>query len=226
MNNKKHYFSTTLLLILCTLFNVTTAFAHDHDEHDAAINTGILDQCQYPTLATNLLAPAKFGTDNTSICVDVPVNLNKVKNLFNMDTDTVDGSGNSIGLKHMVMLGLVIKDRISKGLMDPDDVSIIGVIHGSAVKWALKTIPAQQKMWMERIFALKKAGVNIQLEVCGVTLNGMGKTKADVYTYDANGNPDPNANGRIYVNQGAIAREIYLQQHGYTYINESYEDHD
>ncbi|MGA7965379.1 MAG: hypothetical protein WCB49_05770, partial [Gammaproteobacteria bacterium] len=55
----------------------------------------ILDHCQYVPLATNLAFPKKFGAKNTTVCVDIPVHVQKAKMVFNMDTDTVDGQGNS-----------------------------------------------------------------------------------------------------------------------------------
>ena len=223
----KNLFQGVLKTVFLTgaLLTSASVFA-DKDNDDDVINTGILDQCEYPTLATNLLFPGKFTTENTTVCVDIPVDLKKVKVVFNMDTDSVDGAGNSVGMKHMVMLGTVIKDRISKGLIKPEDVSIIGILHGSGAGWALKTVPTQQKNWIERIFQLKKDGVNIQLEICAATMNGNGWTKEKLYSYDDNGNPDPNANGRIYVNQGAVGRLIYLEQHHYSYLHEGHEDHD
>jgi len=78
---------------------------------------------------------------------------------------------------------------------------------------------------MDKIFALKKAGINIQLENCSVNMMGNHWTKADLNTYDENGNPDPNATGRIYVNQGAIGRITDLQQRKFVYLHEGYELH-
>jgi hypothetical protein len=50
-------------------------------------------------------------------------------------------------------------------------------------------------------------------------------TKADLYGYDDSGVPLDSTN-RIYVNQGAIGRIIDLEQNGYVYIHEAYEDRD
>ena len=186
---------------------------------------GVLDQCQYLPLATNLAFPKKFGAKNTSICVDIPVQVEKAKMVFNMDTDTVDGKGNSNGLKHMVMMGAVMKDQIAKGMIKPDEVSIIGIVHGSALKWVTKPVPPQQKKWIDAIFKLEHEGVNIHLEACAAAMNGAHLTKKNLYTYDAEGNPDPKAGGRIYVNQGAFARELYLENHGYAYFEEGYDYH-
>jgi intracellular sulfur oxidation DsrE/DsrF family protein len=106
-------------------------------------------------------------------------------------------------------------------------------MHGTALSWALSDAWWQKQVdddgnqlypngnpykdWIEKLFALNNAGVNIQLEVCGVTLSGAGLTNADVYS---------SANGKIYVNQGAIGRLIDLQQKGYTYIQEGWVDYD
>ena len=186
---------------------------------------GVLDQCQYLPLATNLAFPKKFGAKNTTICVDIPVQVEKAKMVFNMDTDTVDGKGNSNGLKHMVMMGSVMKDQIAKGMIKPDEVSIIGIVHGSALKWVTKPVPPQQKKWIDAIFKLEHEGVNIHLEACAAAMNGAHLSKKNLYTYDANGNPDPKAGGRIFVNQGAFARELYLENHGYAYFEEGYDYH-
>lgn len=185
----------------------------------------ILATCQYLPLATNLATPAKFGAKNTSVCVDIPTEVQQARMVFNMDTDTVDGKGNSNGLKHMVMMGNVMKDQIRQGLVKAEDVSIVGILHGSALKWATKSVPAQQKNFIDAIFKLKQEGVNIELEACAAAMNGAGLTKKDLYTYDAEGNPDPKAGGRIYVNQGAFARELWLENHGYAYFEEGYENH-
>ena len=186
---------------------------------------GVLDPCQYLPLATNLAFPKKFGAKNTTICVDIPVQVEKAKMVFNMDIDSVDGKGNANGLKHMVMMGAVMKEQIAKGMIKPDEVSIIGIVHGSALKWVTKTVPPQQKKWINMIFKLQREGVNIHLEACAAAMNGAHLTKKNLYTYDANGNPDPKAGGRIYVNQGAFARELYLQNHGYAYFEEGYDYH-
>ena len=210
--NCNQYLLTGIFLAYA-LVNSTRAFA--------AI-TDVVDECQYPALVTNLVMPAKFGAKNTTICVDIPVRLKKTKIAFDLDTKSYDGKGNAIGLKHMVMLGAIIKHRIHVGLIKPEDVSIIGVLHGAATPWALKKASAKQHQWINKIFNLNKAGVNIQLEACGVTMASHGWTKKDLFTYDANGKPDETAAGRIYVNQGAIGRQIILQQKGYTYIHEGY----
>ena len=187
---------------------------------------GVLAQCQYLPLATNFAMPQRFGAKNTSVCVDIPVKLKKAKIVFNMDTDSVDGNGNSNGLKHMFLMGKVMQEGIKRGLIRPQDVSIIGIMHGSALKWATKAGSEPQRRFMNAIFKLKREGVNIQLEACAVTMNGAGLTKKDLYTYDAAGDPDPKAGGRIYVNQGAFGRELYLQNHGYAYVEEGYDYHE
>ncbi|MDE2275598.1 MAG: hypothetical protein KGK09_04815, partial [Burkholderiales bacterium] len=201
------------LTVLAALGASGTALAAD-----GSAGNDILDQCQYLPLATNLTAPAKFGAQNTSVCVDIPVEVHKARMVFNMDTDTVDGKGNSNGLKHMVMMGNVMKDQIKRGLIRPEDVSIIGILHGSALKWATKAVPPQQKQFIDAIFKLKQEGVNIQLEACAAAMNGAGLTKQNLYTYDADGRPDPKAGGRIYVNQGAFGRELFLENQGYAYF--------
>ncbi|TAL86361.1 MAG: hypothetical protein EPN74_05080 [Rhodanobacter sp.] len=192
---------------------------------NSAEQNKILDHCQYLPLATNLAFPKKFGAKNTTVCVDIPVHVEKAKMVFNMDTNTVDGKGNSTGLKHMVMMGNVMKDAIAKGQIKPENVDIIGIMHGSALKWLVKPVAPQQKKWVEAIFKLKREGVNIHLEACAAAMNGAHLTKKNLFSYDANGNPDPKAGGRVYVNQGAFARELYLENHGYAYFEEGYNYH-
>lgn len=228
-------FKATVMLIA----SIGAQMAHaDTNRYD----NGVVTPCTYPTLATNLAFPARFTDTNTTICVDVPVNLQTVAMFFNLDTATFDGGGNSVGLKHMVMLGSVIKDNIANGKTNAENVSVIGILHGSALPWVIKHTPPaadataaqkavyaswkkQQAAWISRIAKLQKAGVNLQLEACGAAMNGAGYTNADLITSatDPEGNVIPVT---IHVNQGAIGREVYLQQKGYAYINESYQDHD
>lgn len=194
---------------------------------------GIIPQCKYLPLANN---PIITGTPNTTICVDVPVQLSKNHVVFSIDSlATSDGTaaGIPVALRHMWMLGSAMKARIHAGKIDPANVQIIGVIHGTALHWALSDAWWQKqvdddgnqlypngnpyKPWIEKLFALNAAGVNIQLEVCGVTLAGNGLSSNDVYS---------SPNGRIYVNQGALGRIIDLEQQGYAYLQEGWVDND
>ena len=210
------------LVALGALVGTNSALAAGSSGAD---KNGVLDQCQYVPLATNLAFPKKFGAKNTTICVDIPVHVQKAKMVFNMDIDTVDGKGNANGLKHMVMMGSVMKEQIAEGMIQPSEVSIIGIVHGSALKWITKPVPPQQKKWIDAIFKLQREGVNIHLEACAAAMNGAHLTKKNLYSYDSEGNPDPKAGGRIYVNQGAFARELYLENHGYAYFEEGYDYH-
>jgi intracellular sulfur oxidation DsrE/DsrF family protein len=207
-------FAGTLLFI----FGLCSASAALASEKLDSNSDGILNQCEYLPLATNLAFPKKFGAKNTSICVDIPVKLEKAKIVFNMDTPAVDKKGNANGLKHMVMMGFVMKQQIKHGLIKPENVSIIGIVHGSALKWVTKA--STQKKWINAIFKLQSEGVNIHLEACAAAMNGAGLTKKNLYSYTAKGDPDPKAAGRIYVNQGAFGRELYLQNQGYAYAEE------
>ncbi len=222
MNKLSGKFLLGSAILLGMLASSSAAVAADSNN---AGENQILDQCQYLPLATNLTFPKKFGVKNTTVCVDIPVHVEKAKMIFNMDTDTVDGKGNSNGLKHMLMMGSVMKDEIAKGLIKPENVDIIGIMHGSALKWLVKPVPPQQKKFIEGIFKLKREGVNIHIEACAAAMNGAHLTKKNLFSYDADGNPDPKAGGRIYVNQGAFARELYLQNHGYAYFEEGYDYH-
>jgi hypothetical protein len=205
----------------------------------AQVFPNVQDPCQYPTLVLNLFSSRFNGAGGypetqSDECIDVPVALDTIRVVFNLDTDSRDGNGNSIGLKHMVFLATAIKDRIDHDGVDPTKVQIVGILHGSAAGWAIKynetsTAPDsqfQQNFWINKLWALKDAGVNVQLEICGVTMYGHNPrwTKADLYGYDANGEPlDPDH--RILVNQGAIGRLIDLEQHGFVLVNEGFEGH-
>jgi intracellular sulfur oxidation DsrE/DsrF family protein len=204
--------------VLVFLFSICSANVALASEKLDSNSDGILNQCEYLPLATNLAFPKKFGEKNTSICVDIPVKLEKAKIVFNMDTPAVDKKGNANGLKHMVMMGFVMKQQIKDGLIKPENVSIIGIVHGSALKWVTKA--STQKKWINAIFKLQSEGVNIHLEACAAAMNGAGLTKKNLYSYTAKGDPDPKAGGRIYVNQGAFGRELYLQNQGYAYAEE------
>ena len=203
-----------VLVISAALFSVN-AFAHDGDHDDQGHHRGhqgkdvgtYMDNCDTLPLVNKLVG----GPDNTSVCVDAPVSLKKAKVVFNLDKTVTDGGGRPIGLRHMWMLGTALKARINAGLVDPEDVSIIGVFHGGGSAWALNTNSDVVKDFIEKIFALKKQGVNISLEMCGVTMLGHGWTNDDLYSSD---------NGMIHVNQGAIGRIIDLEQHGYAYLQE------
>jgi len=208
------YFSGALLFIF-SMCGTSAALASQQLDTNS---DGILNQCEYLPLATNLAFPKKFGEKNTSVCVDIPVKLEKAKIVFNMDTPAVDKKGNANGLKHMAMMGFVMKQQIKHGLIKPENVSIIGIVHGSALKWVTKA--STQKKWINAIFKLQSEGVNIHLEACAAAMNGAGLTKKNLYSYTANGDPDPKAGGRIYVNQGAFGRELYLQNQGYAYAEE------
>jgi len=222
-SKRSHLFG--FLFLSAAMFGSSNAFAGNTD-------TGVLDQCEKLPLVLNL-APfsSTYGDTNNSVCVDVPVALKEVHVVFNLDTNTMDGNHSSVGLKHMFMLGTAIKDRIDRGLVNPSNVSIIGVLHGTAAKWATNDTLSHsaaeyiaiQRGWINKIMALKNAGVNLQLEICGVTMRGNNWTNDNLYTpIDSLGNPS----GKIYVNQGAIGRIIDLQQQKYVYIHEGYEDWD
>ena len=187
---------------------------------DEAVNTGVVSPCSFP--------PIVGDPTNNDICVDIPVNLKKDFVVFNNNENAISsfqGSPAPLSMKHMLMLGGAMLNRINTGLMEADDVSIIGVFHGNdALAWMLndawwsthKINPSTgayysenpYKKFIEQIFALKNKGLNIQMEACGVTMHGMGVTNSDLYT---------SANGQIYVNKGAVGRLVDLQQKHYVY---------
>jgi hypothetical protein len=202
--------------------------------------------CTYPVLATNTAegienfiagtqtTPAP--TQNTTECVDILNGL--VKNFFVFDIDTPvtkDGAvdGTPSALSHMWLMGSANLAYINKNKQAGNDVSgsfsIKGIIHGSALKWALNDAwwKAQvdkegnqlypdgnpNKAWFEKLDWLKAHGLDIQLEVCAVTLSGAGLTHDDVYP-------------GILVNQGAFGRMSSLHQQGFTVVPEGWVDTD
>lgn len=181
------------------------AFA-DKDEHEGNV-AKYMSNCEMLPLVTTLIG----GPVNTTVCVDAPVALEKAKVVFNLDAAVRDGLGRPTGLRHMWMMGTALKARIDAGLVDPKDVSIIGVTHGSGINMVLGNNTASDRDFIEKIYALEQQGVNISLEICGVTMAGKGLTRANLYSSD---------NGMIHVNQGAIGRIIDLEQHRYAYIQE------
>lgn len=210
--------SSALLLLLAAvsttgIFGATAAYA------DGTVDTGVVSPCSH--------LPIVGDPKNSDICVDVPVNLRKAIVVFNNNENAISsfqGAPAPLSMKHMIMLAGAIKHRIQAGQMKPQNVSIIGLFHGGdALSWLLndawwrtKTDPKTgkhyagnpYKKFIEEIFALKKQGVNIQMEACGVTMHGMHVTNADLYT---------SPKGKIYVNQGAVGRLIDLEQKGYVY---------
>ena len=199
-NNSRRISAT---MILAGAFVSNSVFADDHKKID-----GYMDNCQNLPLVSSILN----GKPNTNVCVDAPVALKKVKAVFDMNSDALDGQNRHTGLRHMMMMGTALKARINAGLVDPEDVRIIGVLHGSGVNLAVsEAMSPVTKGLIESIYALKNAGVNISLEVCGVTMHGKGLTNADLYS---------SPNGTLHVNQGAIGRIIDLEQHKYALIKE------
>lgn len=222
----KENFSNALIKIIAVstlLFAATNVFAEQ----------GVIPTCKYLPLANN---PIISGTPNTTICVDVPVSLSKNHVAFSIDSlATTDGTaaGVPVALRHMWMLGKAMQARVNAGKIDPANIQIIGVVHGTALPWVLnddwwkkqtdddgnQLYPNGNpyKDWIEKLYALNNAGIHIQLEACGVTLAGKGLTSNDVYASSA---------GRVYVNQGALGRIIDLEQQGYAYLQEGWVDND
>ena len=207
MNKNKKQFFLKAVFVAGAILGATNAFADRDGDHDDVIDTGIVEPCQYLPLVNN--------PTNSTVCVDVPVNLLKAKVVFNMDHDAKDASGTPIGMKHMIMLSTGLKARIAAGLVNPNDVSIIGVFHGSAASWVLSNEWWNNKNnntegnpyanLLNQLLAFKDLGVNVQLEECGVTMNGNHWTNDDLFP-------------GIHVNQGAIGRLIALEQQKYSYI--------
>jgi intracellular sulfur oxidation DsrE/DsrF family protein len=227
-NVKKDYLFRALV-VASLLFGSTASFA------DGTINTGIVEPCSYPPIVgdpsnsdicvdvpVNLHKAKVVFNNNLNAIVPIPGNPNAIPDAI---PGPIPGTIQMpIALLHMVQLGGALQNRINSGLMQPQHVSVIGVFHGKdAASWLLgdawwknQTNPATSshytgnpyKSFIEKIFALKSQGVNIQLEICGVTMHGNGWTNTDVYT---------SPYGKIYVNQGAVGRLIDLEQDGYVY---------
>ena len=69
------------LILAGALSSSTSAFAASRKSTD---HNGVLTQCQYLPLATNFAMPQRFGAKNSSVCVDIPVEVKKAKIVFNM----------------------------------------------------------------------------------------------------------------------------------------------
>lgn len=190
---------------------------NSYADDDKKSKVTYLDNCEYLPLVNNPQNPA-----NQSVCVDAPVALTKVKVIFDMTQGVAPGKEHT-GLRHMGMLAQALMGRIKQGLIEPEDISIIGVIHSSTAVRELATVHSSDitKSLIDTIFQFKNAGVNINLEICGVTLHGMREA-----VIASGGNPDvalklyENLGNIIHINQGAIGRMIDLQQKKYTLIKE------
>ena len=207
----KYLVKAVFLMIM--VFGSAAAYA------DKTVDTGVVSPCGY--------LPLVGDNPNGDICVDVPVDLHKNFVVFNNSLNAItqwNGHNVPVAMQHMIQLGGAMKNRIQSGLMQPQHVSIIGVFHGKdAASWLLndaywqtQKIPGSTTLYaanpykgfIEQIFGLKKAGVNIQIEICGVTMHANGWTNDDLYK---------SGYGKIYVNQGAVGRLIDLEQNGYVY---------
>lgn len=182
------------------------AFADNDKDHDSKM-TQYMDNCENMDTVLNVLDPTFV---NDKVCIDMPVNLNRTKAVFNLDAPITDSKG-ATGLRHMFMLGAALKAKIQSGEIDAEHVSVVGIMHGAALGWALKSNDETTKGWIEKIFMLKKAGVDINLEVCGVTMLSKGLSNAALYE---------SPNGMIHINQGAVARILDLERHGFAYYQE------
>jgi hypothetical protein len=210
-------------------------------------STYALADCTYPTLASNVtegidlynagLQATPAPTKNTTVCVDVPVQLFANKMVFNIDSPvTSDGTANGTptALKHMWMMGAANVARVKGvtkhgGTISIADFHIKGIIHGSALSWALNDEWWQSqvdkdgnqlypggnpnKEWINKVLGLQSKGLDIQLEVCAVTLMGKNLSNTDVYP-------------GILVNQGAFGRMSALHQDGYAIVSEGWVDND
>jgi intracellular sulfur oxidation DsrE/DsrF family protein len=167
--------------------------------------TNYLSECKYMPTVLALMNPS---VKNETVCIDMPVGLDEPKVVFNLDTPLADANGRPTGLRHMHMVGTALLARIKAGKLDARYASVVGVMHGSGLDWALNPND-QTRGLIEEIYKLKNAGLDINLEVCGVTMQGKGKTRENLYQ---------SKNGVIHINQGAVARIMDLERHGYAYM--------
>jgi len=202
-NNKKANLAgvgliASLLLVPSSLFA---------DEVRSSGMTHYLSECKYmPTV----LALANPPVKNNTVCIDMPSRLDDPKVVFNLDASLFDDKGRPIGLRHMQLVGTALLARVKVVKLDAKNASVVGVMHGGGLDWALDPNETP-KHFIEEIYKLKNAGLDINLEVCGVTMQGKNKRNKDLYQ---------SKNGLIHVNQGAVARIMDLQRHGYTYLQE------
>ncbi len=207
------------LVVIGAVAGYSNSFADSSDK----VDPGTISPCQYLPMVGNPTNPT-----TQKVCVDVPVNLTKARVVFNMDeASAMDGPTTPIGMKHMVQLAGALKSRIAQGLIEAEDVSIIGVFHGADASmllndayWATQIDPSTgtnyvgnpYKAWLEQLLAIEKGGVHLQLEICGVTMSSKGWKNSDLYV-----SPDA-TNSKILVNQGAIGRLIALENAKFAYI--------
>jgi len=233
-NNKKPFFMKAVILTGAILGSTSALAA---------------EGCTYPTLASNVtegidlynagLQATPAPTTNSTVCVDVPVQLMENRMVFDLDTPvTTDGTtnGTPAGLRHMYMMGAANVAR-AKGVLKATNGAvnllpnfhIKGIIHGTALSWALNDAWWQSqvdedgnqlypegnpnKAWINKLIGLKNQGLDIQLEVCAVTLMGKNLTNNDVFP-------------GILVNQGAFGRMSALSQEDYAIVSEGWIDND
>lgn len=206
------------------------------------------DGCQYLTLVPNIIAGISNGTGvptaNTTVCVDVPVQLMQSHMLFDMDTPvTTDGLPNTTpsGLRHMWMLGIANIGRAkavykasggTKNILS--DMHVKGILHGTALSWALNDAWWQKQVdddgnqlypngnpegpWIQKVLALKNqslAGANLDISVEVCGVTLMGAGLTSDDVYPG-----------ILVNQGAFGRMSALSQEGYAIVSEGWIDND
>mgnify|MGYP000483432525 CR=1 FL=1 len=195
----------SMAILMASLSFVTTGVLAKEEKSSGM--TQYLNECKYlPTVLGLMNPPVK----NETVCIDMPVRMDDPKIVFNLDAPLADASGRPIGLRHMYMVGTALLARIKAGTLDARDASVVGVMHGNALSWALNP-DDKTRGFIEKIYKLKSAGLDINLEVCGVTMQGKGKIKENLYQ---------SKNGVIHINQGAVVRIMDLQRHGYAYLQE------
>ena len=187
------------------IFASNSVFADDKDKV-----AEYLDTCQMLPLVSEIL----LEKPNLDVCVDAPVSLDKIKVVFDVSNNTVDGDGRNAGIRHLMATAVALKYRVDAGLIDADDINVVGVFQGAGISLLHKnSITGMNKKLVSKIFQLKNAGININLEACGVSMHSKDVSNADLFV-------NPNIVGKIHVNQGAVGRIIDLQQNEFALIKE------
>ena len=157
-----------------------------------------------PALAAALAAalPAASGGQERAIRIDIPVKLERVSVVFNMDHLAFQGDY-PVGMKYMHLLAQRLKETGAKG-------QIVAVFHGEAAYMTLsdRSYNAHRKVSTGNPFKKLIADLvaeGVQVEECAVSMRGNGWTNDDLL-------PD------VKVNTGAVGRLVQLAQQGYAQI--------
>lgn len=191
--------------IFACMFNFSAAVQADQPDP-------YLEPCQY----LQVVSAALNNKQNSTVCVDAPTTLKKVQVIFDINSESANGS---TGLKHMMMMATALKGRVNAGTTNPEQIHVIGILHGTGINYVLKDsmVPdsAETKYINAALKIANEMGFKLSFEVCGATMWGRGKTADDLYVPPAAVTTDT-----IHINQGAIARMVDLQNMNFALIKE------